>query len=152
MATQKHDWIKWKIEYLQSDSIEIKGFFRDVLGVEESFFNANFDAKTSGWRDEKEQLLNEKVEEAKEAIKDEYEVDVRQLNELKQKAINNIVKILNNEPNMRDTKLAWEIVKVELNEPTSVSENRNKNEDSTNMDKFLDILHSAVKKGNKAKE
>ncbi len=144
----KSDWLKWKIQFLNSDYGSVREFFRQEVGkFEDSLFErGDYIRNTSCWREEKNTIFETKVCEVKEVLKKSYEIDVESLLETKKKVIDYIFEEMPKTNSVRDIRIMWEIIKTELGEPTTVREERNVNkQDDDNFNLFLKILHSSVK-------
>jgi hypothetical protein len=158
MGTAKYDWQKIKLNYFESDIIEVKGFLMAVMGLDnKTASNSFWKLKTLNWRSEKEEILKSQIEKTKEQLlseNPELRIDLTKLLKAKQDIIQLVVDGLNEfkqfvefdqygTPVMSKNALAiktlLDLVKVELNEPTSYvkNDNLNKNTDLNSVLKEL---------------
>jgi hypothetical protein len=140
---KKIDWSARKLEFLESDFLEVAEFFRHLLGTNKLPWNIKL--KTKWWSKDKAQWLGkirEKVlEEAEKEMIKLRKPDMQKLWNIHKNIFNMLVEYSNQiiwkwnpsipKISIKELKTLREIVKTEKWEPTRVSENKNINTDSS---------------------
>lgn len=170
MATAKYDWQEIKRAYLQSDMIEVEGFLKGYLGLDPKKTVASGLTKNIvGWRKEKEALKVKQTEIAKAELENDPSVKIstKELLETKKRILNivskglkefegviefdqNATPIINK--NAQGLKIFLEMIKVELNEPTSYVKNDNNNKDESQFKLAEAVLKLAEAKNKQNKK
>lgn len=135
MATPKYDWHSLKAEYFKSDIIDVKGFFESIWHSH----NTHIIKNTKGWNLEKKkwkkELKQKVIEEAEKEFIKTYKPDIEELGKYHKALMWIIAKKLNSMAKketdaedifVSDVERLWKMVKTEKNEPTSISDNTNR--------------------------
>ena len=146
MATAKYNWEEIKLAYFESDILEVSQFLISFLGINPKSANTGFFAQaTKGWRKEKQAIAQTQTELAKQEYVNNGEAQISTLKLLKAKerilnlvanGLNDFASLIEYDKDMQPIlnknaaglKVFWEMIKNELNEPTTISKNDNKNE------------------------
>ena len=130
MPIKKHDWIKYKQDYFNSDIDEVIQFF---AGYPTVVPKNTFQRSSQGWFQQKQEFKKQQAEAAR--AKAANDPDVKDLTSQLIKGKANALKIVlaklvkeRDELGMRDLREGIDIIKRELGEPLTISENKNKNE------------------------
>ena len=120
------DWEALKREFLIQDTYPMVGtWLQQVKGwTTKRILNGNTRKKVKGWGSERAHLQSKKTEAAIEKALELERKNVPTLRAAKAQLIANIVKDVGrwDRLNMMDKKLCYEILKVELREPTNVKD------------------------------
>lgn len=148
MPVKKHDWLKYKEDYFNSEIDEIKHFFS-------TFYTHvppdSYKRQTQGWTEEKQAFKKQQAEAARAKMANDP--DVQEQVKFLLTAKNNIVKkvalllgsietaILPHQLNQ--VKIGYDMIKTELGEATSITDNKNTNthEFGEDMKAFLKGLY-----------
>jgi len=147
MAKREYNWEQLKLEFLNSEFLEAREFFRQkgiCITPNGKQLTGTANKHVKSWQSEKEQFLRDQTEKAKQEVID---------SKINQKFIKNLimgkrdiirtvlerVEVNEKNLNMNELKIALDIVKRELGEPLDISRNENRNENIT-LDDFLDEL------------
>lgn len=146
MASAKYDYEEMKVRYLESSEIEIEHFLRTYLDLPVNKpISGTLKTKTKGWRDEKLEFKKKLTEKAMEQVLNDPKMIMSQaeLIQLKYmilkiafKGIKEFDSLVDFDPagtavigrNASGLKTIWEMAKIELGEPTTVSQNSNLNQ------------------------
>lgn len=124
--TRYIDWGALKREFLIQDQYPMVGtWLQQVKGwTSKQILNGNTRQKVKGWSTERAQLEHKKTQAAIEKALEIERKNVPTLRAAKAQLIANIVKDVGrwDRLNMMDKKLCYEILKVELREPTNVKD------------------------------
>jgi hypothetical protein len=132
MPAKKHDWEQYKTDFFNSAFDSIKDFFDSfVIPVPKP----SYKARTQGWIEEKRAYKKQQAEAAR--AKAANDPDVQDLSKQLIIGKNNALKIVmaklvkeKDQLGMRDLREGIDIIKRELGEPLTISENKNKNENT----------------------
>jgi hypothetical protein len=135
MVAKRHDWLKYKEDYFDSPIDSVKDFFESfVIPVPKS----SYKARAQGWREEKEAFKRKQLEVAREKKVNNPEIQDMNAALIMGKA--NALKIVmtklikeKDKLGMRDLKDGIDIIRRELGEPLTISENKNKNENEFSL-------------------
>ena len=144
----RHDWNKYFEDFLESPSDSVRGFFE---GYDKDVPVKTLEKRTQGWVKRKREHKNNKavvavVETTMQPVVVKSTQEVLKVNEEMVAAKNAIVALITNSFTSKDAKpfdrkdvhaakIAWEILKVELEEPTSITRGKNENLNvNANMD------------------
>lgn len=141
MVAKKYDWPALKAEYLRSKEGQVTAFLRNKFGTSFETNSGNVRAKTSGWYADKQAILAQAAEIAKDRARQElakaYQPSMKELGEMHQATITLAKATLNKLladcvdpvtkqvvrlPDMKTVRLIWEMTKSEKREPTEVTE------------------------------
>ena len=130
MPVMRHDWLKYKQDFFDSSIDEITEFFKNH---ERPVGKHTWKAKCQGWKEEKQAFKKLQADAAR--AKAANDPDVKDLTSQLIKGKQNALKIVlaklvkeRDELGMRDLREGIDIIKRELGEPLTISENKNKNE------------------------
>ena len=131
MAAKRHDWLKYKKDYFNSETDDLVRFF--------SAFNppikkTQYDKASRGWKEKKQEYRQKLFEgEQKKLAKDPSIIMER--NKLLQGLRNAVSIVINRlnpsregKLNMKDVSLATDILRREMGLPNVISENKNMND------------------------
>jgi hypothetical protein len=104
-------------------------FNRNILGYYEKIY------------DFKSRMLQDVADRANQDIT----ITREKLLEAKNKAIQRAIDLLDLGYDYKNVKAAWEIIKVELGEPTTINQNNNNNNDSEQLDNVRSQLNELMK-------
>ena len=128
MAAKRHDWLKYKEDYFNSDIDEIIQFFdsRDTV-VSKNTFQRN----TQGWQKEKQEYKRKVFGEKQKKVAKDPDV-IAWKNQLLRGKQNILKFFLNQTSNkkltIRDAEINYKVLKTELGEALVISENKNMND------------------------
>lgn len=122
----KYDWAAIRKEYMHSEYKTVNDFMRAVHGVDTQT-NAYIARRTRGWAKDKRELFNKGMEASQQEIAQEGVINHTQLQLLKQNILILAAKKLKQlntaeEINSRDLRTIYDMIKIELGEPTTISE------------------------------
>jgi hypothetical protein len=136
MPTIRHNWENYEKEWLNGTYTEVKDFLMTFLVLDEkTASNGYWKAKTKGWR-EKKQIYRLKItEESRKAVANDKDIakSIAKLTTAKTNILNIISSYLQglqtqtegkafklDNQTMSGLRQAWEIIKIELGEPTKI--------------------------------
>lgn len=130
MPVRRHDWLKYKQDYFDSDIAEVVNFFATF---DPPITKNQFGKRIKGWKEEKQAYKKQQADAARAKIANDPDVKnlTKRLIEGKRNALNIVIDKLSqgkDELGMRDLREGIDIIKRELGEPLTISENKNKNE------------------------
>lgn len=128
MPVKRHDWLKYKEDYFNSEIDELTRFFN---GFNPPIKKNTFDKPARGWVQEKEEYKR-KIFEGKQK-KLANDPDINEWKEQLLRGKRNILKFFlnqtsNKELTARDAEINYKVLKTELGEPLVISENKNTND------------------------
>jgi len=169
--TVKYDWQEIKRAYFESDIMEVREFLISFISVNpKNASNGSYAKATKGWRDEKEAIKQTQTKKAKADLENDPAIRIsnEKLLEAKKNILtfvtaglnqiaNDIKTDLSNMPilgrvHSKSLKTYWEIVKTELNEPTSYVKNDNNNNDESTSQLAEAVLKLAEAKNKQSKK
>jgi hypothetical protein len=140
MVVSKYNWAKIKQDYFNSQTLEVKDFLSTYVPIVN--YNGMARKATTGWRSEKEEYKTKMATKAIETV------SVERLNayaetylETKQKILKTIQKRVDKKGDdlpMIELKQAWDIFKVELGEPSTITKAEVKS--TVSFEDFLDQI------------
>lgn len=124
---QKHDWIRYKQDYFDSDIDELTEFF---ASYKRTVGKHTFKGKTQGWKEEKLAYKKKLAENAREKLANDPDItDIKiQIKKSCDNVVKKVAKLIGNKEefeisDMKNVKLGWEILKTELGEVTKITDN-----------------------------
>lgn len=124
---ERVNWAELKKEFFESKKTTAFSFFRDEkLWPKSRLSSGSFSAKIKGWTNEKKSALEAAANEAKERIRKEKETLLTNLGVTKYNLLIKLMKLINDKESdltmsqLKDIRIAWEMIKTEMGEPTKI--------------------------------
>lgn len=124
------DWAGLKQEYFESNFITLKDFLRSKNELKD-YSEGSLEQLTRKWATEKREFLKARAEKAQQIAEKNFEKYQQSLQVAKRNMMRKIARLVggNEEVAMEDLaklKVAWEMIKVEVGEPTAVAKTEQK--------------------------
>lgn len=117
------DWRDLKKEFLLSSDLTVTGFFKKKYGKEFKTSGGWFSLQTKGWVKEKLSMGDSKIEAIKKTVAKHVEINTQDLLNHKWMMLKSLINDFHDEStSKRDKVLIFEKIKVELNEPNSITQ------------------------------